>query len=210
MNNPIKPLTDAYTKNKTLALIIIIAALGLLIYFEGKAFLSWLNGKITAGGKAVVDAGNKALGNIGNQDLGQSVQTIEDVGNYYVSIATDPTNAFNSALYTANAAASNLTFDQLSSVAGAVKDSLMKGILGIIYSNGSAIAFKNALAPCLSQTDVSNVCIVYKQLYSADMAYAVMRDYTSSLCNLFPDTDGNDNNVNLSKAIVWIQSLPKS
>lgn len=208
--NLLKQAEGTFNKHKTLFLVAALVAVVIIVVTVGKELLSWINGKLTTAGAAVVNSGNKALGNIGNQDTDQATAPIESVGNYYSGISTNSADPFNPALYTSNAAASNLTFDILHSVADAVNASLMHGFLGIITSNGSAIALKAALQPCITQTDVSNVCIVYKQFYSSDMAAAIMRDYTTSLCNLYPDTDGNDNVTNLWSCIQWVNSLPKS
>lgn len=210
MTNPLKPLIEAYTKNKTLALIVVIIALGLLVYFEGENLFNWIGSKIKSGAAAASSSINQALGDQGNQSTDQATSAIEWVGNYYHAISSNPNDPFNPALYTSNAAASNLDFPTLQSVASAVASALRSGFLGITISKGSAIALKAALSPCLSQTDVSNVCIVFQQFQSANMAYAIMVDYQTSLSSLLPDSDGNDNVVNLQSCIQWINSLPKA
>lgn len=210
MTNPLQPLIQAYTKNKTLALIIVIVALGLLVYFEGENLISWIGKKIGNVGATVTNSGNQALGNQGNQSLAQAAPAIQNIGNYYTAIAGNPSDPFNPALYTANAAASNLDFPTLQSIADAVSKSLATSFLGIQISAGSALALKAALSPCQTQTDISNVCIVYTQFYTANMAYAIMRDYATNLSSIKPDTDGNDNCQNLWACIQWANSLPKA
>lgn len=126
------------------------------------------------------------------------------VQNYMASRgANDP---FGAGPYTNNPDASNLTFDQLSSIAGAIHDA---GSGTFFWLTGITGNWQTMLAQiqqyCTSQIDVSNLGIVFQQLYGQDML-----TWMSDVTNLLNGSiNGGVSNVEgLQQIIKYVLALP--
>jgi len=116
---------------------------------------------------------------------------------------------FGTGLYPQHAAQSNLDYPTLVSIAKAARSAMGTGIFGIHISGGNEADFENAFAPCLTQTDVSNVAVVYGELYkSSSLAHDAIRD--PILCVNLPDYNDNGDimAVDLQKFIQKVNKLP--
>lgn len=120
--------------------------------------------------------------------------------------ARGPNDPFGAGPYTANPDASNLTFDQLTSIAGAIHDA---GPGTFFWLTGITGNWTQMLAQiqqyCTSQIDVSNLGIVFQQLYGQDML-----TWMSDVENLLNGAiNGGVSNVEgLQKIIQYVLALP--
>lgn len=157
------------TKQVFIWAVIIVAAY-LLIAKGIPAIISAIGGAVKSGINSMGDA-------IGGD--AQSTSTYQNAAvwnNHYLDNmgTNDP---FGTGLYPQHADASNLDYPTLVSIARAVRSAMGTGFLGLKISDGNESQFEAAFAPCQSQTDVSNVAIVYAQLYgNSSMMHDAVRD----------------------------------
>lgn len=113
---------------------------------------------------------------------------------------------FGAGPYTANPDASNLTFDQLSSIAGAIHDAGPGTFFWLTSITGDWTKMMAQIQQyCSTQIDVSNLSIVFQQLYGQDML-TWMYD-VPNLGN--PAINGGISNVEgLQKIIQYVLALP--
>lgn len=144
-------------------------------------------------GKDLVQGVEKLFGSIGSGLGITTPQAVTDANaaNIKANLSSaNPSSPFSPAMYNNNPDASTLDYATLSNMAGQIYES--GGIFSASGSSGLA-----AIKQCNNQIDVSNLSIVFQQLYNLDLYDYMASQYQS-----------NTNVLALNQILSFVSNLP--
>lgn len=148
---------------KGLAILAVVAVVIVLVVFFAKDIKAVLQNLLVSLGlekdpATALAEGNAMAGNISS---------------------ANPSSPFSPAMYTNNPGASTLDYPTLQTMAKTIYDSV--SWLPNIIDTPSASQALAAIKQCNNQVDVSNLTVVFKDMYNDDLYDYMARNYTSSL-----------------------------
>lgn len=190
------PLTGMKVDTKKVLLWLFIVIVMYAFVTKGiPAIFNW----IASGFKSGIDS-------MGGNQATPTYQTAALWNNKYLD-SMGKNDPFGTGLYPQHATQSNLDYATLVKIARDVRSSFGTAFLGVKFTDGNESQFESAFSPCETQTDVSNVAVVYSELYnSSKMMYDAVRD-PGTCVNI---ADDNDNGVISAVALQsFIQKVNK-
>lgn len=213
------PVVD-YKMDKMHFIIVMAVVIVLIFVFANPSgfFKAIFNGIINAVGSVgngIATGVGQASNQISNSDPQQAADAIAANIDYFNKNVGNASSMWNASLYNANQDKSNLDYATLKNCCQNIyEEGLGTSIFGHQLTNGSAYNVYNptgvpSLATCQSKVDVSNMVVVYQQLYGNDL----LTDIVTSADNVNNNAPGNypdktSNAILLQNAFKSLDSLP--